>query len=83
MPDPFDIDKRLSEEVAAKLGHDPTAPASGGYIPRNHGGLGHSPITIEVNDPPQQNIDPCATGAHRWAWLTAGGQACGRCGLRR
>lgn len=33
--------------------------------------------------PIAQSIDPCAAGAHRWAWLTAGGQACGRCGVRR
>ena len=25
----------------------------------------------------------CTWGVHKWAWLTDGGQACGRCGMRR
>lgn len=46
------------------------------------GGLTPSPV-IQVIEQPQQAIDPCAVGAHRWAWLVGGWQACGRCGLRR
>lgn len=42
-----------------------------------------APIVIQINEPQQQQIiDPCAVGIHRPAWLAAGGQACGLCGVR-
>ncbi len=28
-------------------------------------------------------LHPCQYGNHRWAWLNAGGQACGICGVPR
>ncbi|WP_162941586.1 hypothetical protein [Desertimonas flava] len=40
-------------------------------------------VTIVIHAPPQPNLDPCARGAHAWAWLTAGGQQCAACGARR
>lgn len=66
----------------------PAPRAGGGIIPEHfaQGILGSlttpSPI-VQLIEQPQQTTDPCALGAHRWAWLTDGGQACGRCGTRR
>jgi hypothetical protein len=39
-------------------------------------------ITIVEPDPPRPQ-HPCQLGQHRWAYLTAGGQACGYCGVPR
>jgi hypothetical protein len=36
-----------------------------------------------IEQPPPRIPHPCEVGAHRWAWLNGGGQACGRCGTRR
>lgn len=41
------------------------------------------PIIIALNTPRPDEAHPCALGAHIWAWLSGGGQACGRCGTRR
>lgn len=41
-----------------------------------------TPIHIHI-DPPKPEVHPCLLGMHRWAYLTAGGQACGYCGKPR
>ena len=38
--------------------------------------IGHDPTCIT-------QVHPCVQGLHRWAWLTAGGQECVMCGVRR
>lgn len=41
---------------------------------------GHAPTCLENL---AAAVGPCALQDHRWAYLTAGGQACGVCGVRR
>ena len=40
-------------------------------------------IVIHEVTRPEQVMHPCQYGNHRWAWLNAGGQACGNCGVPR
>ena len=43
---------------------------------------GHAPtcLTHLANS---KALNPCMRGVHRWAWLSSGGQACGRCGVKK
>lgn len=46
--------------------------------------MSDNPITIHVyNRLPDELVHPCDLGLHLWAWLTAGGQQCYRCGVMR
>lgn len=49
---------------------------------KNHTGV---TTAVVVHEEPRRRPDPhpCTMGAHAWAWLTAGGQECARCGKRR
>lgn len=38
-------------------------------------------ITVHIDERPIPE-HPCALGHHAWAWLTAGGMECARCGTK-
>lgn len=42
------------------------------------------PLQIIIHEPPSprlEDVDPCAAGLHKPAWLNSGRVACGRCGV--
>lgn len=46
--------------------------------------VGERPVIVIIDESRKlDQVPPCARGHHRWAWLTAGGQACGICGALR